>query len=121
MSTSAVSRAGKSRAIAITRTADPSPRPRSGRGAGGEGRRIERLHDRLEDTPRIAQYIVIPKSKHEKSIPLQESIPGVVGGCLVLMLTAVDLNDEPLLDANEVDDERPDRMLTPEFMREESA
>ena len=45
----------------------------------------------------------------------------MVGGCLVLMLTAVDLNDEPLLDANEVDDERPDRMLTPEFMREESA
>ena len=51
---------------------------------------------------------------------MQKRIPRAIGRRLILMLTAVDFNDELLRDADEIDDEWAYRMLTPEFDRAES-
>jgi len=93
----------------------------SGRGAGGEGRRLKRLSNRFKNTPRIVQNIVIPVAKHSESLDPQKCIPGAIGHRLVLMLTAVDLDNEPLFKTYEVGYVWTDEMLPPEFVRKESA
>jgi len=69
---------------------------------------------------RTGQDIVIPEAKYAKSFFLQKSVPRTIGSCLILMLTSVDLNNKPLLDADEVDDVWSDRMLAPKLVRQES-
>jgi hypothetical protein len=63
----------------------------------------------------IAQHLVVPEANHPPSLLFQPSGPLQVS-VVVGMLTAIDLDRQPMLEAGEIEDERTDWMLTPEFV-----
>ena len=63
----------------------------------------------------LLQSVVIPEPNHSKSFRFQISRPFGVAGKLGCMLSAVEFDDKPLFEADEVDDLRWNRMLSPKF------
>jgi hypothetical protein len=108
----------------------PSPRTR-GEGARlrnrrGFGRCVEALFavaDRLlgrrenyiPNAFDISQHLVIPETQHAIMMLGEPSIPHGVASAPG-MLAAIDLDDEPLLAADKIDDVPADRLLTDEFV-----
>jgi hypothetical protein len=68
------------------------------------------LNNRLS----LAQNLMIPKSQDRESVPLQPAIASSVMG-VGKMLSAVDLDDQPGFEADEVGDKATDRRLAAEL------
>lgn len=60
----------------------------------------------------VAEYFRIPEAQYGEAAPLQIAIPPFVAR--VGMLPAVNFDDEPAFEADEIDHVVADRMLTPE-------
>lgn len=90
--------------------ADLLPLPLAGEG-WGEG---SRLLDRLKYSVAIAHHVVVPEPQHTPAVGCEEGVAPCVGRAFC-MLTAIELNDEPMLDRCEVRDEWADRDLAPKF------
>ena len=69
----------------------------------------------------LLQSIVIPEPNHSKTFRFQISRPLSIAGKLRCMLSAVEFDDKPLLEADEVDDVRWNRMLSPKYESPEIA
>jgi len=102
---------------------------RCARGRGGSGRRpfaAARVQDRTANAVPVGEHFGVPESQHPPTRPLKESCsPGVIVE-LVGMLAAIHLDDEPGVDAGEVEKEGAEGQLplplpTPEPMRSKRA
>jgi hypothetical protein len=67
--------------------------------------------DGVSHTARIAQHVIVPEADH--AIPFGFDQPCSFSVVHRVMLTAVDLDNEPGAMADEIDDEPADRRLTP--------
>lgn len=63
----------------------------------------------------VREDVVVPETKHTPALTFQPSGPAPVG-LAVGMLSAIDLDDKPVKDTGEVQNERAERVLTPEFI-----
>ena len=61
----------------------------------------------------ILQYVMVPESDDSESVTFETRSPGgVLAGFIIIgMLAAIDFDDEPPLEAAEIDDLIADRML----------
>ena len=71
--------------------------------------------DYLPDAFDIAQHLVIPESQHTIAMFAEPSIAHGVSSALG-MLATVNLDDQPFLSTDEINDVPSDRLLTDEFM-----
>ena len=95
----------------------PSPRSRWGGVRGGGRRRFQSLVDRLQNTIDIFQNLIIPEAQHAIALRVEIRVTRCISGqmrCLI-MLPAVDLNDEPCLVASKICEIRSDRCLATEM------
>jgi hypothetical protein len=91
---------------------------------GGEGRckqwpnrrasRFHRPRDRVLYALGTGEYLVVPTTNDPSSPAFQPPCSALVV-IVVRMLAAIGFDRQGMLDADEVDDEPPDRMLTTEF------
>ena len=72
---------------------------------GGQGR-----HDRLQHTLSIADHVMIPEAQHRPARSPQERVARFVRTVRV-MLSAIDLDDEPGGNAREIGEARRNRVL----------
>ena len=87
----------------------PCSRARAGVGAKGARNRLQTNFGLLQD-------IIVPEPQHLEATALQEPGPCLVLCLLVAVLPAVDLDDEPRIEAGEIGDERTNRILPAEFV-----
>src|SRR5437763_4941296 len=95
------------------------PRPAK-RGEGGERRSrepgegqllsIECFQDRQQHTVSICQHIVIPETEHAVIFTREISVSDDIL-CALRMVSAIDLNNQSSIAADEIRNERPDRFL----------
>jgi hypothetical protein len=66
----------------------------------------------------IIEYLMIPESQHPKPLTLKPGSPlHVICDCnLLVMLSAIQFNNEATLITDEVHDVRPYKLLTPKLM-----
>src|SRR5215813_10609370 len=76
---------------------------------------VQRLEDRLHDAIRIRQHVVVPETEHEVSLQFQDPRPGDVLLSSLHVLATIKLNDEPSIDAHEVDNITINRCLPAEL------
>jgi hypothetical protein len=91
------------------------PLPPCGGGLGWGVNRalaLQRCVDFLDDTRKIAEHIVVPKPEHPIAALAQESRSLIVVCKTFRMLSAVDFDDQTVLETDEVRDIRPKRNLT---------
>ena len=62
----------------------------------------------------IAQHLAIPEPQHPEALRPEPQVTSLVGGALLIVLTTIDLDHQPGLEAGEVRDVRPNRGLAPE-------
>ena len=97
----------------------PLPWRESGWGEGDSAWPVlERRDDRLQDAGFVVEHVVVPESQNPETLPSKVQLPRRV---FVRMLPAIDLDDEPCLEAGEVDDVVVDRMLASELMAAQNA
>jgi hypothetical protein len=74
--------------------------------AGGRVGAMQRFVNSREHAVQISIYFIIPKSQNLKSLLYELTITYVVAlrMCIEVMLTAIDLNYEPMLETDEVND-----------------
>ena len=94
--------------------------PLAGRGRSASAIRVrgslrEGGDNRFENASQVARYIVVPEAQNSKVAIGQPFVAHGVART-VRMLSAVDLNDQPSLAANEVDGVWPDWLLPDEFV-----
>ena len=70
---------------------------------------------------RLRQDLVIPEPEDAEALRLQPRAPLLVVRGLGLVMPAIQFQHESLLKANQVDDEPPQRHLSPKFARCQSA
>jgi hypothetical protein len=70
--------------------------------------------DRQADAVDIRQHFVVPDTDRRKTLPLEMQISDFVA-LRLRVLAAIHLNDQPCLEADEVDDVAVERCLPPEF------
>lgn len=101
---------------AVKPLAPPGERVARAKPATGEGpsaaQRIKNYHS---DALGIGQNVVVPEPQHTPPLPLEPFGPRGVG-FVVRMLTAIGFNDEPMLQAHEIDDVSADGPLAPELV-----
>jgi hypothetical protein len=76
--------------------------------------------NRLEHAVGIGEDFVVPEAQNAISLGREQCSTPRIAVALDRMLTAVELDDQATLGTAEVDDERPDRMLTPDLDAHES-
>jgi hypothetical protein len=76
-------------------------------------------HDDLQYAFEVLQHLVVPEPQDPIASALEEMGPSGIN--LAIVLTAVDLDDQPCFDAQEVHHEGLDRRLKPELVPDESA
>lgn len=81
----------------------------------GTGRKLMRYG--AEHGVEVLDHLVVPKPFHPKAVTPKKSRAYLIGGhaCFEAMLTSVKLDDELCFKAHEVNDVRPDRLLTAKF------
>ena len=79
----------------------------------GEGLGAERRKNRLEHCFGVGEDVVVPEPNDSPATARQPLGAAVIGGVLIV-LTSICFDDEPMLRAGEVDDERANGMLPPE-------
>ena len=75
--------------------------------------------DSFEHTFCIAQYLIVPESDYAKSLRFQVHGPPGITLHFICVLTPVDLHDQSLLKAHEIDDVWFDNLLPPELRSHE--
>jgi hypothetical protein len=73
--------------------------------------RPERGDDDFDDGLNVVKHIVVPETKHSVPLSLEPGCSHVIVGLLVIVLASIDLDDKPLLQADEVHDVSPERVL----------
>ncbi len=81
----------------------------------GRVRGLQCLQNGIDHAIGIGQDLIIPESKHPPALTLQPCRPATVG-LTIGMLSAIDLDDEAVGDAGEIEDEWTERMLPPELI-----
>jgi hypothetical protein len=101
--------------------------PKSAERVGGEGlqltrlpicrRLLQRLPDQFFDGVTLLPKFVIPKSNDLKAVLLQPISPSAIVFLLLRlgMLAAIEFQDQPSIEANEIGDEGAKRNLAPKF------
>ena len=90
------------------------------RSEAGEGLGAERRKNCLEHTLGVGEDVVVPKSDNAPALAHEPFCAPVIGSVLAV-LASIRLNDEAVLGAGEVDDERADRVLPPEPVADEAS
>jgi hypothetical protein len=86
----------------------------------GEGLGAERRENRFEHAFGAGEDIVVPESNDSPAMARQPFGAAVIGGVLAV-LASICFDDEPLLSAGKVDDERSNGMLPPEAIAGEAS
>ena len=76
---------------------------------------MQPLPNRLEDTIEVIEHLVVPESQHAKPCLLQKRRAYSVGLDIFRVLAAVQLDNEPSFQADEIHDVVTERVLAPEF------
>lgn len=76
---------------------------------------VERASDRLPNGVGSLEHLVVPETQNPVALAVQPSRPRLVPDAPPSVLTAVDLDHHPRLDADEVDDEATDWVLAAEL------
>jgi hypothetical protein len=63
----------------------------------------------------LSQRVIIPKTDYPKTFRFKNSRPLGIAGGLLDMLSAIQFHYQPLLDADKINDERWNRVLSPKF------
>jgi len=71
------------------------------------------LKDVRTDSFRISEHLIVPESKHAEVLRLEPSRSDLVAVLRQCVLAAVDLEYEPLGEADKIDDIRTERDLAP--------
>src|SRR5215831_12577299 len=66
------------------------------------GPRAQDLADALEHTLRIPQYLVVPEAEHLKPLALEKARPDLIALNFESMLPAIDLDCEPMGEADKI-------------------
>jgi hypothetical protein len=74
--------------------------------------RPERGGDDFDHGLSVVKHIVVPETKHSVPLSLEPGCSHVIVGLLVIVLASIDLDDQPLLQADEVHDVSPERVLS---------
>ena len=77
---------------------------------------MQRLEDGFDDTVRSSQHITIPESQDSKTFAPQEGISIEVLRSPVEVLAAIQFDNDPSFEADEVTDVDANWMLAPEFV-----
>src|SRR5258708_5937379 len=93
-----------------------NPLPPCGGGLGWGVIAGEMRDDDVVDALDIAEHLIVPEAQHAEPLPLQPRRPRIVLREPTVMLPAIDLDDEPPIEADEVDDVATDRHLSAETM-----
>src|SRR5262245_54658999 len=72
--------------------------------------------DRLADAVDVSEHLVVPEAHDAKSLTGQPCCATRVFGCPLVVLTAIDLHEEPSLKTDEIDDVVADDLLAPELV-----
>jgi hypothetical protein len=87
----------------------PTPSPSAlGEGWGGG---LEAVLDIFENRLRLQQRLAIRKAQYAKTLLAEPPCALRVSRALILVLPAIELDDQHAFDAAEIDEVRPDRML----------
>src|SRR5690348_11993800 len=90
----------------------PLPLPRGERSSGALSKRYD---NRIEHTLDVLDHLVIPESQNAKPIRLQAPRALLLIFIRIGVLAAIDLDHQPVPEADEVDDIALDRLLAAEF------
>jgi hypothetical protein len=82
---------------------------------------VHRAQDRFQHANRVLHHLVVPESQNQVTHRFQRRSSVAVPFSLLVMLTAVDFDDELRLGADEIDDVSVDRDLPLEFPTGEAA
>src|SRR6476620_955614 len=95
---------------------NPSPSGRRWREAPDEGSQGQARagEDRVDDAPALPQDVVVPEAQDRPPVRRQPSVAPLVALALGVLPT-IGLDEEPLLDAQKVDDVGSDGNLPPEL------
>ena len=85
----------------LSRIRMPSPPPLAGEEEGGGF--FQCLPNYLRNSTSLCQHFMIPKAENQKSLLAQPVIALSVTVCCFAMLAAIDFNDYPLLQADEIE------------------
>ena len=80
----------------------------------------ERVQNRFEHALTIIDDIAVPKADDAPSVIFEPSGPEIIRNVLD-MLAAVDFNDQPIFETNEIHDVGTDGPLAPDFVAEQPA
>jgi hypothetical protein len=72
-------------------------------------------HNPIQYTRRFRQYSVVPETQHQEAPFVQERVARCVAIQHLCMLGSVNLDDQSLLEADEIDNIGADRLLAAEF------
>jgi hypothetical protein len=75
---------------------------------------LQGFGNRLQNALGVVQYVVVPKAQNSIAV-ISEPVVAANVAFIFGMLSAVDLNDQAQLPADEVDDVRSDGLLPNEF------
>jgi hypothetical protein len=92
-----------------------SPSPSRGGPGWGWVAAMQPLPNRLEDSVDVIEYLIVPEPQHKKSRLLQKRGAYPIDLNVFRVLTAIQLDNNPPFQANEVQDVVPERVLTPEL------
>jgi hypothetical protein len=77
------------------------------------------LHNEIQNHLRnaipIPQYLIIPESHHSKALRFQPNCALLIVPNLHTVLTAIDLDYQPLLETNKINNIRPQHLLPAKF------
>ena len=71
-------------------------------------------HDRFLDGLQILEHLIVPEPQQPKALLPEPLIPLFIRRCGARVLPTIDLDDEPRLQTDKVDNERTDGVLPPE-------
>jgi hypothetical protein len=74
------------------------------------------LKNNLQHTLSIRERVVVPKSQHDKLLAAKPIIPHRIFFSLIGMLAAIQLNNQTVFEANEIDNIGTNRHLPPELV-----
>ena len=80
-------------------------------GVGAQGAR-----NYLKTSIGLLQHVIVPEPQHFESTAFQKPRPRLVPGALFVVLATIDFNDQACINAGEIGDERPDRILSSELV-----
>lgn len=79
---------------------------------------LERLRDGLENRVEFLEDLVVPEPQDLEAVLFEPAAPALVVGLLLGVLATVELDDQLLLQAGEVDEEGAEHLLAPELVSE---